>query len=546
MRFHDESSLSRPAVSAAGTQLFRARSAIDSCRAERASCRPLLSIALCAAVLAGCAGLPSREGLASSAALTDTSETQLGKAAEPLEQDHPGQSGLLRLANGRDAFAARLRLAEIAERSLDVQYYIWQNDLTGTLLLDSLRRAADRGVRVRILLDDSGTRDLDSVIASLVVHPNIEVRLFNPFAARKWRAFESVFEFARLNRRMHNKSFTADNQVTLIGGRNVGDAYFGAGPDPLFVDLDVLAIGPVVRDVSRDFDRYWSSQSAYPAERLVAAASATSLAAVTVAADRIEHSAEAASYVDAVAQQPLVRKMLERDITFEWAPTRLVSDNPDKADGEASEDTFMWPQLKRLMKPTTHELDLVSAYFVPGSTGVDYLSALARSGAKVSVLTNSLEATDVPAVHSGYAKWRKSLLTAGVSLWEIKRSPPAASAPATRFGSSSGSSLHAKVFESDRAQVFIGSFNFDPRSRYLNTELGFVIDSPPMAQDIARTMAERVPELAYQLRLGADGSIQWLEQLQGEQLVHDAEPGTTFWKRAAVGLMSMLPIEWLL
>jgi putative cardiolipin synthase len=502
----------------------------------------------CAALLAGCASLPSSDGRSDSTAFTDTAETRLGAAVAPLLRAHPGRSGLLQLANGQDAFAARVRLADSAERSLDVQYYLWQNDLTGTLLLDALRRAAERGVRVRLLLDDNGTRGFDGVIASLVAQRNFEVRLFNPFTAREWRAFESVFDFARLNRRMHNKSFTADNQVTLIGGRNVGDAYFGAGPDTLFVDLDVLAIGPVVGAVSRDFDRYWASDSSYPAERLVAAASPASLAATAADAERIERSPEAAAYAAAVQQQPLVRKMLEHDITFEWAVTRLVSDDPAKARGLAPADALLWAQLLHDIRPPTEELDLVSAYFVPGAAGVEALCALARSGVKVTVLTNSLEATDVPAVHSGYAKWRRTLLEAGVALWETKRSRDAPSAPARLRlqGSSSGSSLHAKLFETDRAQVFIGSFNFDPRSRSLNTELGFVIDSPAMATEIALAMAEKVPERAYRVRLAADGALQWIEHVDGEDIVHRSEPGTTFWERAGVAIMSMLPIDWLL
>ena len=506
----------------------------------------LLSVALCVTLLPACAGLPSLDDRTLSAALTDTGQTRLGNAVLPLTQDHPGESGLLRLANGRDAFAARVRLADIAERSLDVQYYIWHNDLTGTLLLDALRRAADRGVRVRLLLDDNGTRGLDDVIAALVARPNIQVRLFNPFATRGWRGFESVAGFVRLNRRMHNKSFTADNQVTIVGGRNAGDAYFGAEADLLFIDLDVLAIGPVVADVSRDFDRYWASQSSYPAERLIESAPAASIAAVNAEAERVERSPAAAAYAEAVAQQPLVRKMIERDVSFEWAVTHLVSDDPAKGRGGAEEDTFMWARLKQVMKPPVTELALVSAYFVPGEAGVQYLSSLARSGAKVSVLTNSLEATDVAAVHSGYAKWRQSLLASGVGLWEMKRSATASPVQLPRSGGSSGSSLHTKTFEVDRAQVFIGSFNFDPRSRQLNTEIGFVIDSPHMATDISKTMFVRLAERAYQLRLSPTGSIQWVELLQGEEVVHDTEPGTTFWQRLGVGVLSVLPIEWLL
>lgn len=504
------------------------------------------AVGLCVTLLAGCASLPSLEGRTVTAALTDTAGTRLGQATAPLVREHPSQSGVLLLADGRDAFAARVRLADLAERSLDVQYYIWQNDLTGTMLLDALRRAAGRGVRVRLLLDDNGTRSLDDVVRTLVALRNVEVRLFNPFATRGGRGFESVLEFARVNRRMHNKSFTADNQVTIVGGRNVGDAYFGAEAGLLFVDLDVAAIGSVVADVSRDFDAYWASASAYPAERLVAAATPQLIATVAAEAARVEHSAEAAAYAEAVAKQPLVQQMTARDISLDWAYTHLVSDDPAKGRGEAEDDTFLWARLQRVMKPPTSELIVVSAYFVPGEAGVAYLAGLARAGVKVSVVTNSLEATDVPAVHSGYAKWRASMLAAGVELWETKRAASAVPVQPRGSGGSSGSSLHAKTFEVDREQVFIGSFNVDPRSRQLNTELGFVIESPRMAVDLSESLPARLAEGAYRLRLGPDGSIRWIEQRAGTEIVHDTEPGTTFWQRFGVGVLSLLPIEWLL
>ena len=221
----------------------------------------LASAIVTLALSQGCTFLPPLDGRTISTRLQNTAESRLGRSIAPLAEAHPGLTGVVPLLSGRDAFAARVRLADVAERSLDVQYYIWHADLSGTLLLDALRRAADRGVRVRLLLDDNNTGDLDETLAALDAQPNIEVRLFNPFAVRQWRPLGYLFDFARLNRRMHNKSFTADNQATVIGGRNVGDEYFAAGQDVLFVDLDVLAVGPIVDEVSRDFDRYWASGS---------------------------------------------------------------------------------------------------------------------------------------------------------------------------------------------------------------------------------------------------------------------------------------------
>ncbi|MGH8796556.1 MAG: phospholipase D-like domain-containing protein, partial [Caldimonas sp.] len=340
--------------------------------------------------------------------------------------------------------------------------------------------------------------------------------------------------------------------------------------DLLFVDLDVLAIGPVVADVSRDFDRYWSSASSYPAGKVLPPIDSASIAELAGAAADVEHAPEAIAYMQALAESPFVRSLLAHDLRFEWAPVHMVSDDPAKGLGQAPDDELMWPRLKRVMKKPTRELDLVSPYFVPGADGVQALDEMARSGVAVTVLTNSLAATDVAAVHAGYAKRRKALLEAGVALFEMKPGSrtPAADAPRAppgnrgRVGSSgnggssagigssgvgsSASSLHAKTFSVDDAQIFIGSFNFDPRSARLNTEMGFVIDSPTLAQSISDTFARRMPERAYEVRLAPDGSLRWVEHAGGAEIVHDQEPGTTFWKRLGVSLMSLLPIDWLL
>lgn len=219
--------------------------------------------------MGGCSALSSLENRATSMALFDTGATRLGQAISPLVEAHPGMSGIFPLADARDAFAARALLARAAERTLDLQYYIWHADMSGTLLFNAIRDAADRGVRVRLLLDDHGTSGVDTELAALDAHPDIEIRLFNPFVIRKPRAINYLTDFFRLNRRMHNKSFTADNQATIIGGRNTGDEYFGASDGLLYVDLDVMAVGPVVSEVSKDFDRYWASESSYPVERLL-------------------------------------------------------------------------------------------------------------------------------------------------------------------------------------------------------------------------------------------------------------------------------------
>jgi cardiolipin synthase C len=473
-------------------------------------------------------------------------DTRLGRSVMPLARSHAGKSGVFALRHGRDAFAARALLADAAERTLDIQYYIWRDDMSGTLLLAALRRAADRGVRVRLLLDDNNTAGLDPILAALDAHANIEVRLFNPFKTRRWRWLGYLTDFARLNRRMHNKSFTADAQVTIIGGRNVGDEYFGAAHDVLFVDLDVLAIGPVVASVSEDFERYWESESSYPAARVLPAADPRSLSRVATTAFRTEHDPASVAYLRALAESRFVADLPGGHLPFEWATVSMVSDDPAKGRGRAADDAFLWPRLKRILKAPARELQLISPYFVPTAAGVEFFVALARQGVKITVLTNALEATDVAIVHAGYAKWRRPLLDAGIELFEIKR---AASGPPVRehgVAGSSGSSLHAKTFSVDRSHVFIGSFNFDPRSARLNTELGFVIESPAMAQASAEAFASRVPANSYRLRLSDSGALQWVEQTDDAEIVHDQEPGTSFWLRLAVRVMSRLPIEWLL
>lgn len=476
----------------------------------------------------------------------DTANTKLGRASASRVAAHPGMSGILALADGRDAFAARALLAGAAERTLDVQYYIWHDDLSGMLLFQALHRAAERGVRVRLLLDDNGTFGIDALLLALHRHPNIEVRLFNPFRQRSWRWLGYLTDFSRMNRRMHNKSFTADNQVTIIGGRNVGDEYFGAGQEFLFVDLDVMAIGPVVDDVSTDFDRYWSSQSAWPVDQVVRDGTTPDAEAFTAQAARMERDPAAAGYVRAVASTPFVHELLSGTLPLEWAPTRMVSDDPAKGLGLARDSAMLPSQLAELLGQPRSELELVSAYFVPAKKGTHAFVRMAGEGVRVRILTNSLEATDVVAVHAGYVKRRRTLLEAGVELYETSgRSAP----PPTRdhgIAGSSSASLHAKTFSVDRKRIFVGSFNFDPRSAWLNTEMGFVIESPELAGRIADTFDERVLAHAYVVQLGETGDLQWIEHGNGERIVHDEEPRASLGRRFAVWLLSLLPIEWLL
>ncbi|HHX33873.1 MAG TPA: phospholipase D family protein [Gammaproteobacteria bacterium] len=501
--------------------------------------------------MTGCQSLPSLDGRTQSFAYSkeEVAETYFAKALLPVEQLHgEGKSGIYPLIEADEAFAARMVLAKYAQRSLDVQYYIWRRDMTGTMLFEALHEAADRGVRVRLLLDDNNTNGSDPILLGLNGHENIEVRLFNPFMLRKPRWWGFLTDFSRLNRRMHNKSFIADNSLSIIGGRNIGDEYFGATDDVLFADLDILSAGAAVQDVSNDFDKYWHSQSSYPLDRVVSANNAMTLIELRERANQIHDSEGAQQYVESLRESQFITQLEQRKIDFEWLQVRMVSDDPRKGLGLAEKETLLIHQFQDIIGDPTVDVELVSPYFVPTAAGAEAFAWLVRKGVEVKVLTNSLSATDVAAVHAGYAKRRKALLKSGVILYEMQRHPTQVKRMKRkkRFLGSSGSSLHAKTFSVDRKHVFIGSFNFDPRSANLNTELGFVIDSQRLAQRINQAFYDEIPAHAYQVRLSDSGRIYWTEQRDVGVRTYTSEPNSSVWRRVTTHLLSWLPIEGLL
>jgi putative cardiolipin synthase len=491
-------------------------------------------------------------------------DTTLSRATDAQAAQHPGLSGVHLLSDGVDAFAARLLFARAAERTLDLQYYIWHGDRTGTLLLEAAYAAARRGVRVRLLLDDNGITGLDHILSALDDHRNIEVRIFNPFRIRFPKTIGFLTEFGRLNRRMHNKSFTVDGAVTVVGGRNVGDEYFGASDGALFADLDVLAIGPVVREVERDFERYWNSESAYPAAQILPRVGRRQRTKLVRRASIVARDASARRYVDRLRSLPLVHEVAKGTLDYEWAEVEMISDDPAKALKDLDHHDLLAGKLDGAIGEPTRELAIVSGYFVPGQEGTDELCALAKAGVAVTVLTNGYAATDVAMVHAGYAPWRKQLVEAGVRLFET--SPDARAGPskkerrqgnrlgvgsrlrATGSGSfaalrSGASTIHAKTITVDRDRLFVGSFNFDPRSLRLNTELGFVIHSALFAAHVADAFETLIPEAAYAVTLGPDGALQWR---CGDGPALTTEPGMRLLDHALVEVASRLPIAWLL
>ena len=509
----------------------------------------VLAFAVLAALLGGCASLPPLEGRATTTAFADTADTRLGRAVAADVAAHPGRTGVHPLPEGHAAFAARVAFAAAAQKSLDVQYYIWNGDQVGYLLFEALWEAAGRGVRVRLLLDDLNTGGLDPVVAVLDAHPNIEVRLYNPLAYRGVRGLNFVTDFTRVNRRMHNKSFTADNQVSIVGGRNVANEYYGAGRGTVFADLDVIAVGAAVREVSRAFDLYWNSASAYPAASLVGPPAPDGVAALEARFAATRADPQSVAFVDAVRTTPLVHDLLHGRLDLEWTRAWVVHDDPAKTlDTTARTDVLLLPGLVQSIGLPKESFDLISPYFVPGEEGTASLASLARQGVKVRVLTNSLASSEAAIVHSGYAKRRKELLRAGVRLFEMKATAAQEKLDDNfKLGSSSSSALHAKTFAVDRRYVFVGSFNFDLRSARLNTEMGLVVDSPMLARRFAEHFDKPMLLLAYEVRLGPDGeSLEWIERTPAGEARYDTEPGTTWLRRRSVDFLSIFPVDWML
>lgn len=469
----------------------------------------------------------------------------------------PGESGFHLLQEGHAALAARLALAQRATRTLDAQYYLFHNDTTGKLVAAALLAAADRGVRVRLLVDDIDTADKELGLAVLNAHPNIQVRLFNPFNSRSTnplvRGWEALRERTRLNHRMHNKVFIADSQVAITGGRNIGDEYFSAGQDLAFIDLDVLAAGAVVDSLSRSFDDYWNSEAAVPVSALPAPPSEVQFQRATARLQAFRAHELDSDYGRALAAADPVPDLLAGTIPWHIARADLIVDPPEKAlKRSKSPSKLLLGQLAGLwLNPTQHAL-IVSPYFVPGATGMAYLEYWRSRGVQVDVLTNAYAASDVPIVHAGYANYRIPLLEAGVNLYELKpMAEPIGGRLRDLHHGSSRASLHAKTFVLDDAQVFIGSFNLDPRSMLLNTEMGLVIHSPELAREVTAIAEDAMqPERSFRPRLvirTVDGRVerrlQWTDVHEGVARTFDVEPDTTPLQRGLLRVLQALPIE---
>jgi putative cardiolipin synthase len=468
--------------------------------------------------------------------------TSVGALFQEAVDRHPGLSGFDLIREGDRAFMARLAMADLAEKSLDAQYYIWDGDTTGKILAGHLMRAADRGVRVRVLIDDNyRTQETDFAMAVLDAHPNIEIRFFNPVTNRGWRWASFAGDFSRVNHRMHNKLFVMDNAVGIVGGRNIGDVYFGVRADHNYRDLDVLTVGPIANELSASFDLFWNSEWAIPAAAVVP--SQPSEPELRDAMQRLEAQVAATSYPYPIYEKvtDLQARLVALRDRLVWAPGRVLVENPSRV--STADHGVIRAALAERVDAVQHELLIESPYFVLGETAIERVQGLTARGATVRALTNSAISNDVLPAHAGYANTRKALLRAGMELYELRPDSNMKRQWSILAGSA-GASLHTKSLVFDRQTVFIGSFNLDPRSTTINTENGVLIDSPELAGQVGELMDEGVTSgSAYRVTLDADGDLVWATETDGKAVEYHRDPGTTVWQRFVVGVVRLLPIE---
>jgi putative cardiolipin synthase len=492
--------------------------------------------------------LPDISSRTQSYAIDDGVATALGSAVADGLAAHPGKTGVFLLPHGRDAFAARALLARHAEKSIDLQYYMYHQDTVGRLLTYEVLKAADRGVRVRMLIDDIYGNQGEDTWVALDAHPSIEVRLWNPWKRGRNRLIQSLFRAMDINYRMHSKSFTVDNQATVLGGRNIGDEYFDADVNVAFSDIDVLAVGPPVAEVSSEFDEYWNSEFAYPVNILVRQGAGQELDRLRDARTDFYQSQSTSDYVHALTDSDLAHGLAAGSLAFSWAEARVIHDSSQKKVlKKQGRDELLISQLAPFITGAKKTADIVSPYFVPGDRAADALCSLAQQGVQVRILTNSLASNDVSAVHAGYSKYRRKLLRCGVRLFELDESLKDREGKAfTWLPGLKKSSLHAKTMVFDSETMFVGSFNFDQRSLHINNEIGLVFHDPESASQAARNFQENVNTVAFEVKFSKEGgreNMHWIGGQGGPDTVFEKEPYATTAQKLIVGVLKWLPID---
>jgi putative cardiolipin synthase len=488
-------------------------------------------------LLSACATAPFDYPREEEYAIAADTPTALKDSVDGWLAKHPGPSGFYPLVDGMSALGARIRLIERAEKSIDAQYFLMKADTAGHVFAGALLRAADRGVKVRFLLDDIFTTVEDVGLEVLNAHPNIEVRLFNPVSRRGIGFLNFIGDFRRANRRMHNKSFTVDNQVTIVGGRNIADEYFQLRQEGEFLDLDVMGMGPVAAEVSAVFDRFWNHERSLPLEAVTTKFSPEKIEAERQKSIREFETVSDSAYHEA-RSTPLILDLIEDRRQLYSAHADVVTDEPDKlVNAIEREHRVLVNHLAQVINDAEEEVLVITPYLVPGDDGLAYWTSIAARGVRVVILTNSLASNNHTPVHSAYSKYRKPLIEAGVELYETRAN---AVSPVGNEASEL-LTLHTKAIVVDRRHIFIGSLNLDPRSIDINSEMGLLIDSPELGAMLTDGADQRLGEIAYQLLLDERGRLEWHAVIDGAEVIETSEPLTSGLRRFMAFMLKIVP-----
>lgn len=547
--------------------LISKRAAIGRRGAPRACAIRFGAALLAAAMLYGCAGLPPGADFPKTASVTlaHPEETRLGQQFASAVHQHSGLSAFRVISVGVDGFRMRMQMIDAAQRTLDLQYFIFRGDETGRMLTDSLGRAAERGVRIRVLVDDGDTVAGDEQILRLLDHPSVEVRVFNPGSYRGHvhflRDLDFVFHARRLDYRMHNKLLVADNAAALIGGRNVGNQYFQIDPESQFADDDVFTVGPIVGELSGTFDEFWNSDMAIPAKALGRKSSPS-----TDVVSRTEHErasgpsqtrppkAAPIDYASLLKTDQPFAAIVSGKLPLVWARARVVYDSPDKKQVISGRlpGHLMAIAVLDSVREVQSEFQLVTPYFIPAPDELQVLKDLRQRQARVRVLTNSLESAPESSAQAGYDHYRVRLLAEGVELYEARAllGSVRGSGETKKVSRYGNYALHAKMYVFDRQKLFIGSMNYDQRSKHINTEIGLMIDSSELAQETARRFDTMVKaEECYIVGLiggdapGKSPRLVWRTEVEGRMVEYTREPARSAWQRLKVRLLALLPLD---
>ena len=491
-------------------------------------------------MIVGCASVSLDSPKMVSKALENTSETKTAIWATKWLGNREQANGFYPLNYGFDALGARLALIDAAESSIDLQSFLMKQDEAGLVFAAELIRAADRGVRVRLLLDDIFTTADDIGLAILDEHRNIDLRIFNPISRKGIYAFNYLGHFSLLNRRMHNKAFIVDNQVAVVGGRNIANEYYQLETTGEFIDFDMLAAGPIVKEVSTEFDTYWNHKLAIPLEALVKVKDAEQLAVRRKLLN--EKMAEAVNSIYGSAiNTPLMKQFFSHSLNPYIADSQLLTDHPDKLLDPVSDDTqIVVNKIREVLASADKEIIIFTPYFIPRERGLELIRGLTAKGVRIIILTNSLATNNHTSVHSAYSSYRKDLLRAGVELWEVRSD---AAKITTKQGETQLEhlTLHTKGALVDRKSIIVGSINFDPRSIDINTEMSLLIDSPDLGARLTEAALQIIPRVGYRLQLGDDNKITWHATIDGQEVVETKEPETSWWRRFTAWFLKIAP-----